>query len=138
MNVSKFIIFILCVLVFCLHTCLHTLCMQCHWRPEEKARCPETEVRECLAALWVPGIEPRSPGRRASALTHRANSPAPKERFLIENTTQQHSRKAGRGSATWRKSFVALRLHVAVLKSLTEATAKGRVCSATTFRLLSC
>lgn len=52
-----FEIFEFCVLVFCLHVWLCTMCVQCPGRPEEAIRPLEPEsqmVVSCPVGAWVP------------------------------------------------------------------------------------
>lgn len=54
----------------CVCKCTHA--MKCPWRSEEGDGSPHAEImdRWLLAALWVPGIQPRSCARAPSALKH--------------------------------------------------------------------
>lgn len=64
-----------CVLVSCLVP----------WRQKEGVGSPEPGVIDLslTVTMWVPGIEPQSPARAASALNHQAISPVPAIGCLI-------------------------------------------------------
>lgn len=59
--------------MFCLDVCLNVV------GSLELELCTQVQ-----AAIWVLGIEPRSPGRAVSALKHREISPVPVSPFLIQ------------------------------------------------------
>jgi hypothetical protein len=93
----SFFKFILYVGMFCLHKCLGTTCVSGTHRGQQRLLDPpppEMELQIVVSTMWLLGIEPRSSGRAASALSHQATSPAPpvkkrlKEGFVIVRRLQ--------------------------------------------------